>query len=122
VEKAARERFGNWREAKAWIAENAGGRAAGLRVANGEEGTPRIVPKPNRVAAATARAGYTLVLTRGREQAGETAEAVLRDYRARDLAEKLFDAFKHPTPNIQRWHGGPEPFSWRFRDERGIFC
>jgi len=94
VEKAARERFRNWREAKAWIAENAGARAACLRVANGEGKALRVVPKPNRIAAATARAGYTLVLTRGREQADETAEAVLRDYRARDLAEKLFDAFK----------------------------
>jgi len=94
VEKAARERFRNWREAKAWIAENAGARAACLRVANDEGKALRVVPKPNRIAAATARAGYTLVLTRGREQADETAEAVLRDYRARDLAEKLFDAFK----------------------------
>ena len=33
-------------------------------------------------------------LTRGRGAQDETAEAVLRDYRARDLAEKLFDAFK----------------------------
>lgn len=94
VEKAARERFRDWREAKAWIAENAGARAACLRVAGGAGQAPRIVPKPNRVAAATARAGYTLVLTRGREPADETAEAVLRDYRARDIAEKLFDAFK----------------------------
>jgi hypothetical protein len=94
VEKAARERFGNWREAKAWIAENAGPRAECLRVADGGGGTPVVLPKPNRVAAATARAGYTLVLTRGRTEAEETAEAVLRDYRARDLAEKLYDAFK----------------------------
>lgn len=94
VEKAAREKFRDWREAKGWIAENAGVRAACLRVAVGEGGVPRIAPKPNRIAAATARAGYTLVLTRGRGEADETASAVLRDYRARDLAEKLFDAFK----------------------------
>jgi hypothetical protein len=93
AEKAARETFRHWREAKEWIAENAGARAACLRV-DASGGAPRVVPKPNRVAAATARAGYTLVLTRGREAADETAEAVLRDYRSRDLAEKLFDAFK----------------------------
>lgn len=94
AEKAARETFRDWHEAKAWIAENAGTRAACLRVTAGEGGAPRIVPKPNRIAAATARAGYTLVLTRGRDAADEAPEAVLRDYRARDLAEKLFDAFK----------------------------
>ena len=71
-----------------------GERAACLRVADGGGGTPVVLPKPNRVAAATARAGYTLVLTRGRSGADETAEAVLRDYRSRDLAEKLYDAFK----------------------------
>jgi hypothetical protein len=94
AEKAARERFRNWREAKEWIAENAGARATCLRVAAGDGGAPSVVPKPNRIAAATARAGYTLVLTRGRAETDETAEAVLRDYRARDVAEKLFDAFK----------------------------
>jgi hypothetical protein len=41
-----------------------------------------------------ARAGYTLVLTRGRTETDAAAENVLRDYRARDTAEKLFDAFK----------------------------
>jgi hypothetical protein len=94
VEKAARERFRSWRDARVWIAENAGTRAPCLRIVAAEEGLPRIVPKPNRIAASTARAGYTLVLTRGRDPADETAAAVLRDYRARDLAEKLFDAFK----------------------------
>lgn len=94
VEKASRETFRDWREAKAWIAENAGTRSACLRVAVDEGGTPSVAPKPNRIAAATARAGYTLVLTRGRTAEDEVAEAVLRDYRARDLAEKLFDAFK----------------------------
>lgn len=94
VEKAAGERFRSGREARAWIAENAGARAACLRVVYDEAGAPRVAPKLNRVAAATARAGYTLVLTRGRDPAQETAEAVLRDYRGRDLAEKFFDAFK----------------------------
>jgi len=94
VEKAGRERFQNFREARSWIAENAGARAAACLRVDAQGGEPRVVAKPNRVAAATARAGYTLVLTRGREGAEETAEAVLHDYRSRDMAEKLFDAFK----------------------------
>jgi len=69
-------------------------RASCLRVVAETDGTARVEPKPNRIAAATARAGYTLVLTRGRTDTDGTAETVLRDYRARDTAEKLFDAFK----------------------------
>ncbi len=94
VDKAARETFRSWRDARLWIGENAGSRAPCLRVKNESDGTVRVVPKPNRLAAATARAGYTLVLTRGRNADDEAAEHVLRDYRARDMAEKLFDAFK----------------------------
>ena len=77
-----------------WIAEHAGPRASCLRVITEPDGAVRVAPKPNRIAAATARAGYTLVLTRGRAAADESAQNVLRDYRARDMAEKLFDAFK----------------------------
>jgi hypothetical protein len=94
AEKAARERFRTWREAKAWIAENAGARAPCLRVTSESDGTLRVAPKPNRIAATTARAGYTLVLTHHRDPPQDAAEPVLRDYRARDMAEKLFDAFK----------------------------
>jgi hypothetical protein len=94
VDKAARETFRDWREARWWIVENAGARAACLRIATAPDGAIRVVPKSNRIAAATARAGYTLVLTRGRDVADESAENVLRDYRSRDMAEKLFDAFK----------------------------
>jgi hypothetical protein len=93
AEKAGRENFRDWREVKVWIAENAGARASCLRVV-AEGNSLRVVPKPNRIAAATARAGYTLAITHGRDATDETAEAVLRDYRARDMAEKLFDAFK----------------------------
>lgn len=93
AEQAAREQFRDWREAQRWIAENARACATCLRVAI-SDGKPRVVPKPNRIAGVTARAGYTLVLTHGRAPADETAAAVLRDYRARDQAEKLFDAFK----------------------------
>ena len=53
VEKAGRERFRNWREARDWIAENAGVRAACLRI-DAQAGEPRVLPKPNRVAAALA--------------------------------------------------------------------
>lgn len=94
VAKAAREKFRDWREAKSWVVENAGMRAPCLRVVAETDGTARVEPKPNRIAAATARAGYTLVLTRGRTDTDGAAETVLRDYRARDTAEKLFDAFK----------------------------
>ena len=92
--KASREIFRTGREAKAWILENAGANAACLCVIKGANGTKQIVTKPNQIAASTARAGYTLVLTHDREKTDETGEAVLRDYRARDTAEKLFDAFK----------------------------
>lgn len=94
ADKAARETFRDWREARRWIGENAGARASCLRVAVGPDGVIRVAIKPNRIAAATARAGYTLILTRGRTAADEVAENVLRDYRARDVAEKLFDVFK----------------------------
>jgi hypothetical protein len=94
VEKAARERFRDWREARSWISENAGARASCLKIVTETGGAARVAPKPNRIAAATARAGYTLVLTRGRTETDAAAENVLRDYRARDTAEKLFDAFK----------------------------
>jgi hypothetical protein len=92
--KASHETFRNGREAKAWIVENAGTNASCLGVIKGANGTPQIATKPNRIAASTARAGYTLVLTHGRDKKQETGEAVLHDYRARDIAEKLFDAFK----------------------------
>lgn len=94
VEKAARETFHDGREARTWIKENAGPRAPCLRVDVDEDNCTRVVPKPNRIAATTARAGYTLVLTRKRAPADEIPQAVLRDYRSRDLAEKLFDAYK----------------------------
>ena len=94
ADKAARETFHTWRDAKIWIAENAGARASCLRVLVKSDGAICVVPKPNRVAATSAKAGYTLVLTRGRSADDEVAENVLRDYRARDMAEKLFDAFK----------------------------
>jgi len=94
ADRATRERFRDARAARRWIAANAGTRAACLRVQTRADGAVRIVTRPARIAAATARSGYTLILTRGRDAADEAAEPVLRDYRARDAAEKLFDAFK----------------------------
>ena len=94
VDQAAHETFRDWREARRWIFEHAGTRAPCLRVAPTTDGAIRVALKPNRVAAATARAGYTLMLTRGRDAADESAENVLRDYRARDMVEKLYDVFK----------------------------
>jgi hypothetical protein len=91
AEKANQENFRHPRDAKRWIRENAGVHASCLTIA---KGTTRVLTKPNQIAAVTARAGYTLILTRGREKVAETAESVLQDYRARDTAEKLFDAFK----------------------------
>jgi len=113
AEKAGRERFRDWREARAWIAENAGARASCLRVV-ADQGFPQVVPKPNRIAAATARAGYTLVITRGRDAADETAEAVLRDYRSRDMAGKLFDAFKTEHGQYRLRAAGDESVQGRF--------
>jgi hypothetical protein len=92
--KASHETFRSGREAKAWIVENAGANASCLCVIKGADGSKQIATRPNQIAASTARAGFTLVLTHGRDETEETGEAVLHDYRARDIAEKLFDAFK----------------------------
>ena len=56
VDKAARETFRDWREARWWIVENAGARAACLRITTAPDGTMGVAPKSNRIAAATARA------------------------------------------------------------------
>ena len=52
-----------------------------------------VAVKPNRVAAATARMGYSLILTSGGMDGDR--ETVLGNYRARDMVEKLFDALKN---------------------------
>jgi len=92
--KAEREAFRSRRAATLWLTENAGKHVACLGVTTGPDGTPRILVKPAAIAKATARAGYSVILTRGRDPKDEIAERVLEDYRARDGAEKLFDAFK----------------------------
>lgn len=92
--KAQKETFRNRRVAALWLGENAGKHAACLGITKGPDGKPRIAAKPAAIATATARVGYSVILTRGREPNHEIAERVLEDYRARDVAEKLFDAFK----------------------------
>jgi transposase len=92
--KAQHESFRNVRAAKTWILENARGYAACLGVTQDARGVPQVATKSNQIAACTARAGYTLILTHGRKATEETAERVLHDYRARDTVEKIFDAFK----------------------------
>jgi len=92
--KAEREVFRSRRAAGVWLAENTGKHGACLRVTTGPDGKPRIIVQTAASASATARAGYSIILTRGRAPQEEIAERVLADYRARDVAEKLFDAFK----------------------------
>lgn len=94
LDKAAREDFKTTRDAWIWINENSRCWKNCLGV-NQKDGKITVVMKPTSVVAATARTGYALVLTRGRDASDETAEAVLRDFRSRDMAEKLFDAFKN---------------------------
>ena len=92
--KAGHETFHSRREANTWIAENAGSHASCLCVIKDANGTSQVVTKPKQIAASTAKAGYTLILTHGRGKEEETCESVLHDFRARDVAEKLFDSFK----------------------------
>ena len=90
---AGKESFKNSFEARKWLTENAKWHATCFDVKH-EKDQVQIVMKPNRATAVTARAGYTLILTHGREDAAETQERVLDAYRGRDTVEKLFDAFK----------------------------
>ena len=90
--KAAEETFEYRAEAIQWLAENARGLAKCFAVENAEDAVFRIRRKPRAVALAAARLGYTLVLA---SRPGLTAEEVLKDYRTRDQAEKLFDSLKN---------------------------
>ena len=54
------------------------------------------------------------MLTRGREPAEETAEAVLTDYRARGVAEKLFDSLKTEHGQYRLRPAGDESVQGRF--------
>lgn len=94
VAKADRENFKNMRTAKKWIVENAGVNASCLRAIRDANGTIKITSNPKQIALSTARSGYTLVLSHGRDKSEETAETVLSDYRSRDAVEKIFDSLK----------------------------
>lgn len=93
LEQAGRENFSNTYEARKWLKENAKWRTACFDV-KAEDNQTRITLKPNRATSATARSGYTLILTHGRDQSEETQEMVLDAYRGRDTVEKLFDILK----------------------------
>jgi len=90
--KAAEETFERRAEAVQWLAENARTLAKCFAVENAGDTAFRIRRKPRAVALAAARMGYTLVLA---SRPGLTPEEVLKDYRTRDQAEKLFDSLKN---------------------------
>ncbi len=98
-ERADRLEFEGYRQAKDWIAENAGAHAKYL--APGRDGERHCVRiKYNRVSAATANFGVTMILTSNPADAPRPDhEDVLADYRSRDMAEKIFDAYKNATGN-----------------------
>jgi hypothetical protein len=90
--KAGAENFPDARSAWAWLGENGGRYQKCLKVEQDGDGAVSIVRKPNKISAATARMGYTLILTTG---AMTEPEEVLEAYRGRDNVEKMFDAFKN---------------------------
>lgn len=108
------EGFKSVREAGEWIRENAGPQADCLKARRLGDGKIEVAPRPSKILAATARAGYTLVLSHGRPPGDETAEAVMRDYRARDVAEKLFDAFKTEDAQYRLRTAGDDSVQGRF--------
>ena len=94
-DKASRENFESVRDARIWINENSRGHKKCLTVKQGKNDQFRIERKPNKVAAMTARMGYSLVLTAGVNSEEKIPNQVLDDYRARDAVEKLYDALKN---------------------------
>ena len=91
-------RFENFREAREWLAENADSFSKYFSIGK-TTGKPSIRMKPNRVATATRRFGFTLVSTAPGKSAPKDREEVLADYRSRDLAEKVFDSYRNATGN-----------------------
>lgn len=90
--KAAEQSLARPGEARAWLAENAGGLRKCFAIRPGPDGTCRVERKPRAVARAAATMGYTLVLT---TRPGLGAAEALAEYRCRDQVEKLFDALKN---------------------------
>ena len=94
-DKASRENFESAKDARIWINENTGWHKKCLAVKQGEGDTFRIERKPNKVAAMTARMGYSLIITAGMNSGEKIPNQVLDNYRARDAVEKLYDALKN---------------------------
>jgi transposase len=94
-DKASRENFESAKDARIWINENTGWHKKCLTVKQGADQRFHIERKPNKVAAMTARMGYSLVLTAGMKSGGKIPNQVLDNYRARDAVEKLYDALKN---------------------------
>jgi hypothetical protein len=89
--KASKEDFKRWRQARAWIAENAGPLSSCLAPKNTDDGI-RVRRLPHAVAVRNSNAGYTIVLCGERGREGGEA---LADYRSRDKVEKVFDILKN---------------------------
>jgi transposase len=94
-------------EGKTWLKENARGFAKYFSVSE-LDGDIIVKTKNNAVAAALKTHGLTLLVTSERIETPErkTREVVLADYRSRDMAEKMFDAYKNATGNARLKTGG----------------
>lgn len=95
---AGETNFDSYQDAREWLVTNAG-KLSGLFRLRIEEGRPVISVKPNRVSATEANFGFTLIATSGDGEIPSNREDVLSEYRSRDLAEKVFDAYKNATGN-----------------------
>lgn len=94
VDKANDEKFKTLNAARQWINDNVKSRAACLRYFQTDDGTIKVDFKPASLASASARSGYTLIITHNKKDVQETATSVLDNYRNRDMVEKLFDFLK----------------------------
>ena len=93
---AAKETFTTLAEAKSWLFENGGRyiRCLGVKYDPDREEFI-IMRKPNKISTATARMGYTLILSAGLDEVAEKPELLMDYYRGRDAVEKLFDSLKN---------------------------
>lgn len=109
AEKAERLSFDSPQQARRWLEENTRSFARFFGVVP-RDGRSVLAVKPNRVANALKSQGLTLIVTSPPADASEAParEEVLEDYRSRDLAEKLFDAYKNATGNDRLRTGGDQ--------------
>lgn len=94
VDKANDEQFKTLNAARQWINDNVKSRASCLRYFQADDGAIKVDFKPASLASASARSGYTLIITHHKKDVQETATSVLDNYRNRDMVEKLFDFLK----------------------------